>query len=121
MSKKKNNIVTKHYTCPVCNSTHRVKLSKDIIKGRKKFPFPYVILHNSIKNNEFKEVLTILYLDKDLQIRSSEIQELRDDNLFSKTQVVGMTQALMDENRRLREDVDALTKKLNKLNKLKSK
>jgi len=115
MSKKKNNIVTKRYTCPACSSTHKVKLSKDIIKGRKKFPFPYVILHNSINNNKFKEVLTILYLDKDLQIRSSEIQELRDDNLFSKTQVVGMTQVLMDENRRLREDVDALTKKLNKL------
>lgn len=115
MSKKKNNIVIKHYTCPICNSTHKVKLSKDVIDGRKKFPFPYVILHNSIKNNEFKEVLTILYLDKDLQIRSSEIQELRDDNLFSKTQVIGMTQSLMEENKRLREDVERLTKKLNGL------
>ena len=116
MSDKKNNIVTKHYTCPICNSTHKIKLSKDLIDGRTKFPFPYVILHNSIKNNEFIEVLTILYLDKDLQIRSTEIQELRDDNLFSKTQVIGMTQSLMDENRRLREDVEKLTKRLNKLN-----
>ncbi len=115
MSKKNNTIVTKHYTCPICKSTHRVKLSKDILNGREKFPFPYVILHNSINNNELKEVLTILYLDKDLQIRSTEIQELRDDNLFSKTQVVGMTQALMDENKRLREDVEELTIKLNKL------
>lgn len=116
MSNKKNDIVTKHYSCPICKSTHKVKLNKDIINGRKKFPFPYVILHNFVKNNEFKEILTILYLDKDLQIRSSEIQELRDDNLFSKAQVVGMTQSLMDENRRLREDVERLTKKLNKLN-----
>lgn len=115
MTDKKNNVVTKRYTCPICKSTHKVKLSKDILNGRKNFPFPYVILHDSIFNNEFKEVLTILYLDKDLQIRSSEIQELRDDNLFSKTQVVGMTQALMDENRRLREDVEELTKKFNKL------
>jgi hypothetical protein len=113
MSDKKNNIVTKHYTCPICNSTHKIKLSKDILNGREKFPFPYVIIHNFVKNNEFKEVLTILYLDKDLQIRSSEIQELKDDNLFSKAQVVGMTQSLMEENRRLREDVERLTKKLN--------
>ena len=115
MSKKKNNLVTKHYTCTICNSTHKIKISKDIINGRTKFPFPYVILHNFVKNNELKEVLTILYLDKDLQIRSSEIQELRDDNLFSKTQVVGMTQSLMEENRRLREDIERLTKKLNGL------
>jgi len=101
--------------CPICNSTHKIKISKDIINGRTNFPFPYVILHNSIKNNEFKEVLTILYIDKDLQIRSTEIQELRDDNLFSKAQVVGMTQSLMEENSRLREDVEELTKKLNKL------
>ena len=115
MSNKKNNKVTKHYSCPICKSTHKIKLSKDIINGRKNFPFPYVILHNFVKNNEFKEVLTILHLDKDLQIRSTEIQELRDDNLFSKAQVVGMTQSLMEENRRLREDVEELTKKLNKL------
>ena len=115
MSKKKNNIVTRLYRCPICNTNHKIKLSKDIINGRKKFPFPYVILHDSVNNNELKEVLTILYIDKDRQIRSTEIQELRDDNLFSKKQVVGMTQSLMEENKRLREDVERLTKKLNKL------
>ena len=111
MSKKKINLVTKHYMCPICNSTHKIKISKDIINGRKKFPFAYVLLHDSIsKSNELKEVLTILYLDKDLQIRSTEIQELTDDNLFSKKQVVGMTQALMEENRRLKEIVADLQK-----------
>jgi len=112
---KKDTEIVKHYRCPICNSTHRVKLSKDMCKGRTKFPFPYVILHDSIHDNELKELLTILYIDKNLQIRHAEIQELKDDNLFSKTQVVAMTKTLFEENERLRQDVIRLTDAINKL------
>lgn len=115
MSENKKNVITRHYRCPICNTNHKIKLSKEVINGHTKFPFPYVILHDSVNNNEFKEVLTILYIDKDRQIRATEIQELRDDNLFSKRQVVSMTQTFMEENKRLREDVERLTKELNDL------
>ena len=107
--------IVKHYRCPICNSTHKVKLSKNLTKGRTKFPFPYVILHDSIHNNEFKELLTILYIDQNLQIRHTEIQELKDDNIFSKDQVVAMTKTLFEENERLRQDVIRLTDEINKL------
>ena len=107
--------IVKHYRCPICNSTHSVKLSRDLVKGRTKFPFPYVILHNSIHDNEVKELLTILYLDNNLQIRHAEIQELKDDNIFSKDQVVAMTKTLFEENERLRQDVIRLTDEVNKL------
>ncbi len=117
--------IVRHYRCKICDSTHKIKLKKDIIDGKAKFPFPYVVLHDSINSNhEIKELLTILYIDKDLQIRSSEIQEIVDDSLFSKEQVVSMTKTLMKENMLLKEDLNDLTTKLNQLtvkyNKLKN-
>ncbi|TFG24740.1 MAG: hypothetical protein EU529_03350 [Promethearchaeota archaeon] len=107
--------IVKHYRCPICNSTHKVNLSKELCKGRTKFPFPYVILHDSINDNEVKELLTILYIDNNLQIRHAEVQELKDDNIFSKAQVVAMTKTLFEENERLRQDVIRLTDEINKL------
>ena len=117
MAENESKLVTKRYRCSICNSTHKVILSKDMCNGRSKFPFPYVILHDSIYNNEFKELLTILYIDQNLEIRHSEIQELRDDSLFSKKQVVAMTKTLFEENERLRQDVNRLTNEINKLKK----
>jgi len=107
--------IVKHYRCKICNTTHEINLSKALLKGRTKFPFPYVILHDSINDNEVKELLTILYIDNNLQIRHAEVQELKDDNIFSKAQVVAMTKTLFEENERLRQDVIRLTDEVNKL------
>ena len=115
MEEQDDQIVIKRYRCSICNASHTIKLNKNITKGRNKFPFPYVILHDSIKGGELKEVLTILYIDQNLQIRHQEIQEVMDDSLFSKKQVVTMTRTLFEENERLREDVARLTEELNKL------
>ncbi|HEY0089208.1 MAG TPA: hypothetical protein VGB37_10205 [Candidatus Lokiarchaeia archaeon] len=115
MVEENNEIVTKRYRCQICNCTHAIKLNKDLLKKKTKFPFPYVILHDSIIKNELKEVLTILYIDQNLDIRHTEIQEIVDDSLFSKRQVVEITKTLFDENERLREDVARLTNELNKL------
>jgi len=112
-----NTEVVKHYRCKYCQSTHNVTLSKALLKGRTKFPFPYVILHDSINDNEVKELLTILYIDNNLQIRHAEVQELKDDNIFSKAQVVAMTKTLFEENEKLRQDVIRLTDEINKLKK----
>lgn len=109
--------VIKHYRCEICNKTHSVKLEKIITQGRKKFPFPYVILHDYITGGDLKEVLTILYLDSNLSVRHTEIQEVVDDSLFSKRQVVTMTKALFEENERLRQDVARLTEEINILRK----
>ena len=83
MSKNKN-FVVKHYRCGVCDENHEIRLKKNLIEGHVKFPFPYVFLHGELKN-----ILTTLYIDKDLEIRGSDTNELKtDDGLFSKDQVI---------------------------------
>jgi len=112
-----NDTIIKRYRCKICNSTHTIKLSTEMLNARTKFPFPYVILHDSIHDNEIKELLTILYIDQNLQIRHTEIQEIVDDSLFSKRQVVAITKTLFEENERLRQDVARLTEEINNLKK----
>jgi hypothetical protein len=115
MAENDSDSVVKRYNCPICKSSHTVKLDKNLTHGRTKFPFPYVILHDFINEGELKELITILYIDKNLQIRHTEIQEIKGDSLFSKTQVVAMTRALFDENELLREDITRLNDIINKL------
>jgi len=90
--------ITKQYNCKICNETHKINLPKNLCDGRDKYPFSYVFLHG-----EPKEILTILYIDKDLQIRGVEVQQGEND-FFSKEYVVKMATNLIDEVDRLRED-----------------
>ncbi|TFG08682.1 MAG: hypothetical protein EU539_01715 [Promethearchaeota archaeon] len=113
MGKKKEEYVEQKFRCKICNKTHTIKLNKKIIEGREKFPFPYVFLHDHIHGEEYKEHLTILYIDNNLQVRHSEVQELDYDSLFSKEQVVAMMKPLLEEIDILRNEVDKLTQKLN--------
>ena len=94
---EENESIERHFNCKVCGSTHRVQLNKKLLEGRTKYPFPYVFLHDHINGVEHKEVLTIFYIDKNLQIRHSEIQELGYDSLFSKEQVEAITKPLIKE------------------------
>ena len=97
---KNKNFVVKQYKCRVCNEIHEIKLDKNIIEGKVKFPFPLVFLHGELKN-----ILTTLYIDKDLEIRGSDTNELKsEDGLFSKDQVIEITQELMKEIERLTEE-----------------
>jgi hypothetical protein len=107
--------VLKKYLCSHCDKMHVVKLNKDLCKGRKKYPFPYVFLHDSIKESEYKELLTILYIDKEFKIRGTQIEEIGNDNLFSKEQVVSITENLMEEINILRMENIRLAKKNRKL------
>jgi len=112
------NIITRHYNCKICGTTHKIELNKNITEGRKKYPFPYVTLHDSIINgNEVKEVLAILYIDQGLQIRHQEIQEFDDGNLFTKEQVMAMTKPLMEEITILREELASKEEKIHSLKK----
>jgi len=101
-----NDKVIRYYRCKYCNTTHRVELDKKIADGRSKYPFPYVMLHDSITNGtELREVLTILYIDRDLKIRGAELQEFGEGHLFSKEQVVAITNPLIEEIKILRDDL----------------
>ena len=119
---KEDKFIERHYHCNICDMTHRVKLNKKIIEGRFKFPYPYVFLHDHIDGVEHKEVLTILYIDNNLQIRHSEIQELGYDSLFSKEQVEAIAKPLITEIEILRDEIKRLNQEIEKLKiKLKSK
>jgi len=109
--------ISKHYNCKYCGKTHEIKISKKILEGRQKYPFPYVFLHDNIKDGQIKELLTILYIDKDGKVRGQEIQELDNDNLFSKEQVVSIVKPLMEEIENLRQDNELLKQKVEKLRK----
>ena len=119
---KEDEFVERHYHCNICNMTHRVKLNKRIVEGRSKYPYPYVFLHDHINGVEHKEVLTILYIDNNLQIRHSEIQELGYDSLFSKEQVEAIAKPLMKEIELLRDEIERLNQETKNLKiKLKNK
>ena len=101
--------IKKQYNCKICNETHKIELPKDLCKGRSKFPFPYVFLHGKPK-----DILTILYIDKDLQIRGVEVQQGTND-FFSKEYVVKMATNLSDEVDRLREENVKLMREIDDL------
>ena len=109
-----DNFVTKLYHCRICNNTHKTKLRKDLNKRHTKFPFSHSFLHGELKN-----ILTTLYLDRNLEVRGVDVQQLRDDDLFSKEQVVSISSTLMEEIERLRTENEKLQKELTKLKKMK--
>jgi hypothetical protein len=110
-------IIERSFRCKICNKTHIIKLNKNISKGRDKFPFPYVFLHDHIHEEEYNELLTILYIDKNLQIRHSEVQILDYDSIFSKEQVVAIIKPLLEEISILRSELESLKKEYNLLKK----
>ena len=110
---KNDDFVSKNYYCRICNITHEIKLRKKLSEKQSRFPFSYSFLHGELKN-----ILTILYLDKNLEVRGVDVEQLRDDDLFSKEQVVSISRTLMEEIERLRRENENLQKELTKLNKI---
>jgi hypothetical protein len=112
---KEDGFVWRHFNCKICGTVHRVKLNKNLIEGRSKYPFPYIYLHDHIEGVQHKEVLSILYIDKNLEIRHAEIQELGNDSLFSKEQVEAITKPLIKEIELLRNEVKLLNREIDEL------
>ncbi len=101
--------IQRSYHCRVCNTTHEISLQKKIRDNQSKFPFSYFFLHGELKN-----ILTTLYLDKQLEIRGVDVQQLTDDDIFSKDQVVSITSILVKEIEELRKENEELRSKLKK-------
>lgn len=121
MENLNNDYVIKHYRCKVCNATHEVKLKKDLAKGRPRYPFPYITMHSEVVNNDLKEFLIMLYIDKDLQIRGMENLSGNED-FYTKEQMKEITGKLMQEIEFLREENLALMQQIHELRaKLKEK
>ena len=104
--------VTRQYTCIICNKKHEINLRKNLCLDREDYPFSYTYLHGDLKN-----ILTTLYIDKDMEIRSVDVQELTTGNIFSKEQVVTIVTELIAEIERLREENVELLNQINDLKK----
>jgi hypothetical protein len=98
-----NEYIKRQYHCRVCKTYHDVELNTSLSRNQEKFPFSYSFLHGELKN-----ILTTLYLDKEVKIRAVDVQVLKDDDLFSKDQVVEITETLMKEIERLRAENEKL-------------
>ena len=109
---KNDDFVTKLYHCRICDDNHEIQLRKTLTEKQAKFPFSHSFLHGELKN-----ILTILYLDKNLEVRGVDVQQLRDDDIFSKEQVISISGTLMEEIERLRKENEALQIELKKLKK----
>jgi hypothetical protein len=102
------NTLIKEYYCSICDTIHQIKLNKDIIKGKSQFPFPYIFLHGQLKN-----ILTTLYVDKNLEIRGVDVHILTNEDLFSKEQAANIISTLMKEIETLRKENEKLVKEIN--------
>jgi hypothetical protein len=94
--------VLRFYNCNYCKKTHEIKLPKNIIENKDQFPFPYVYLHSSI--GDLRDLLTTLYIDKNLQIRGAEVIKVEDGDIFSEKLTRKITDKLMEQIAKLEEE-----------------
>jgi len=105
--------ITRIYNCPKCRIMHNIKIPKNLIENKPMFPFPYVYLHSS--ENTLEDILTILYLDSDLQIRAVEVVEVENSNIFSEQLTKQIAEKLMDKITSLEQENLQLQELLSKL------
>ena len=92
----------RRYNCPKCQTTHQVILEDTLAENRSRYPFPHVFLHS--KEETLEDLLTILYLDAQLQIRAVDIIELESSNIFSEDLAKEIMEKLMNEITNLQEE-----------------
>jgi hypothetical protein len=100
--------VVKQYICPICKATHEVTLAKDLAANRTRFPFPYVYLHSRKESGGLQDLLTILYIDANLQVRGTEIILVEGGNIFSAELTRQISDKLTDRIEELEEENDRL-------------
>jgi hypothetical protein len=105
-----NEYIKREFYCRICKKTHKINLNKKIMTRESKFPITHIYLHGELKN-----ILTTLYIDKDLQIRGVDVHELHDDDIFSKDHVTKLINTLMGEIERLQRENARLTGKLHSI------
>jgi hypothetical protein len=103
--------VRKIYDCPVCKTTHVIELPSNLAENRKRYPFPYVFIHSSQDNQN--DIVSMLYIDKNLQIRGSEAVKLEKSDFVSEdvtkqlvTKLTDIIMNLEDENFKLKNLVE---------------
>lgn len=107
---EETDIVKKRFSCKVCDMTHEIELNKNLLEGKTMFPFSHIYLHG-----ELKDILTILYIDSDLEIRGVDTEVLSRENIFSKEHMMEIISKMVGEIETLRSDYNTLYDKYQKL------
>ena len=102
MTEEQPATINRIYNCPKCKKTHTLSVKKSIAEDRNRYPFPYVFLHSNEEN--LQDLLTILYLDAQLQIRAVDIIELENSNIFSENMAKEIMEKLMVELLKVQEE-----------------
>ena len=105
--------VLKIYHCPKCQTTHTIELSRTLSENRERYPFPFVFLHSL--EEKLEDLLTVLYIDANLDIRAVEIIEVENSNIFSEDLTKEIAEKLMNEIMSLQEENIQLKGLLNKV------
>ena len=98
-----NEKVTRIFKCKVCDTHHSITLNKKLAEGRNRYPFTHIYLHGDLK-----DILTILYIDQELQIRGVDTEVLAREDIFSKEHMIEVVGKLVDEIETLRQDYNIL-------------
>ena len=87
--------VVRRFECPKCKKMHVVKFPANFADNRDTYPFPFVYLHSSIE--DLQDLLTILYIDRNLQIRGSDVFRVEGGDIFSEGLAKKISEKLMEE------------------------
>lgn len=91
--------IKKIFHCPVCKISHTIYFPTNFAQNRAKYPFTYHYLHKIDDTQNIDEVekniLTTLYIDKNLNIRGVDAQHAEhDSNILNKEDSTDMIQKL---------------------------
>ncbi|MHA1776978.1 MAG: hypothetical protein ACTSWC_09385 [Promethearchaeota archaeon] len=113
-------MITKTYNCPLCKTKHTVKFPKDFAEGRASYPFVHSFIHKyspkSYSPDTGRDILTMLYIDKNLEIRHVETMfQNAEGNIVSMEDAQKMISFLTQQLQDLQDSYDELLKKYNEL------
>ncbi|TFF95706.1 MAG: hypothetical protein EU544_02235 [Promethearchaeota archaeon] len=94
--------VSKFYNCPKCQKTHSVRLPANLAENRRRYPFPYVFMHST--EGKANDLVTLLYIDAEMQIRGAEVVELEKSNIISENLAKEIVERLTDKIMDLEEE-----------------
>ncbi|MHA1518607.1 MAG: hypothetical protein ACTSVZ_00105 [Promethearchaeota archaeon] len=115
-----SDFVSKKYNCPLCKKGHSIEFPKDFALNRRSYPFIHTFIHSyetKTQNSETgKDIITILYIDKNLDIRHVEAMfQNAEGNIISMEDAQKMIGFLTNQLDEVQESYDELQEKYQKL------
>ena len=115
-----SDFVSKNFNCPLCQKSHSIEFPKDFAKNRRSYPFIHTYIHSyetkSPNSESGKDIITILYIDANLDIRHVEAMfQNAEGNIVSMDDAQRMIGFLTTQLDELQDSFDIMEKKYNSL------